>query len=437
MPSDAHISKVLAREILDSRGFPTIETEVHLAGGAIGRAAVPSGASTGSREALELRDNDPDRFEGKGVTQAVFNVNTEIASMLQDRDAMAQHDIDTAMVRLDGTTTKERLGANAILSASLAVARAASVAKNMPLFRHIAELHDNPNPDRLPVPQMNILNGGAHADNSIDFQEFMVLPVGLSSFSDALRAGVEIFHQLRKVLIQNKSQTGVGDEGGFAPDLPSNEAALEIILDAISKTVYQLPQDISLGLDLASSEFYRDGKYVLGASNQSYSTSEFIDLIEEWVGRAPIISIEDPLAEDDWEGWAALTRLLGGRVQVTGDDLFVTNPKFLERGIDQGVGNSILIKVNQIGTLSETLAAVHLAQANRYGVTVSHRSGETEDTTIADLAVGVGAEQIKTGSLCRSERVAKYNRLLWIERELGDKARYAGLDAFAHLQASE
>lgn len=436
MPSNAKISKILAREILDSRGFPTLETEVHLTGGAIGRAAVPSGASTGSREALELRDRDPDRYDGKGVTQAVLNVNTEIASLLRDRDAMAQRDIDSAMIGLDGTVPKERLGANAILSASLAVARAASVAKNIPLFRHIAELHDNPSPDRLPVPQMNILNGGAHADNSIDFQEFMVLPVGLSSFSDALRAGVEIFHQLRKVLIQNKSQTGVGDEGGFAPDLPSNEAALEIILDAISKTGYQLPQDIFLGLDLASSEFFKDGKYVLGASNQSYSTSEFIDLIKEWVDRAPIISIEDPLAEDDWEGWAALTKLLGGRVQVTGDDLFVTNPKFLERGIAQGVGNSILIKVNQIGTLSETLAAVRLAQANHYGVTVSHRSGETEDTTIADLAVGVGAEQIKTGSLCRSERVAKYNRLLWIERELGDKARYAGLDAFAHLQAS-
>ena len=435
MSSDSQISKILAREILDSRGFPTIETEVHLAGGAIGRAAVPSGASTGSREALELRDGDPDRYDGKGVTQAVCNVNNEIASLLRDRDAMAQGDIDSAMIGLDGTTTKKRLGANAILSASLAVARAASVAKAIPLFRHIAKLHDNPNPDRLPVPQMNILNGGAHADNSIDFQEFMVLPVGLSSFSDALRAGVEIFHQLRKELIQNKSQTGVGDEGGFAPDLPSNEAALEIILDAISKTGYQLRQDISLGLDLASSEFYRDGKYILGASDQSYSTSEFIDLIKEWIDRAPIISIEDPLAEDDWEGWAALTGLLGGRVQVTGDDLFVTNPKFLERGIDQGVGNSILIKVNQIGTLSETLAAVRLAQANHYGVTVSHRSGETEDTTIADLAVGVGAEQIKTGSLCRSERVAKYNRLLWIERELGDKARYAGLDAFAHLQA--
>ncbi|MBT5190423.1 MAG: phosphopyruvate hydratase [Proteobacteria bacterium] len=436
MPSNAKISKILAREILDSRGFPTIETEVHLAGGAIGRAAVPSGASTGSREALELRDRDPDRYDGKGVTQAVFNVNTEIASLLRDRDAMAQPDIDSAMIGLDGTPTKERLGANAILSASLAVARAASVAKNIPLFRHISELHDNPNPDRLPVPQMNILNGGAHADNSIDFQEFMVLPVGLSSFSDALRAGVEIFHQLRKVLIQNKSQTGVGDEGGFAPDLPSNEAGLEIILDAISKTGYQLPQDIALGLDLASSEFYQDGKYVLGASNQSYSTIEFIDLIKEWIDRAPIISIEDPLAEDDWEGWAALTKLLGGRVQVTGDDLFVTNSKFLERGIDQGVGNSILVKVNQIGTLSETLATVRLAQANHYGVTVSHRSGETEDTTIADLAVGVGAEQIKTGSLCRSERVAKYNRLLWIERELGDQARYAGLNAFAHLQAS-
>ena len=434
MSSDSQISKILAREILDSRGFPTLETEVHLTGGAIGRAAVPSGASTGSREALELRDRDPDRYDGKGVTQAVLNVNTEIASLLRDRDAMAQRDIDSAMIGLDGTVPKERLGANAILSASLAVARAASVAKNIPLFRHIADLHDNPSPDRLPVPQMNILNGGAHADNSIDFQEFMVLPVGLSSFSDALRAGVEIFHQLRKVLIQNKSQTGVGDEGGFAPDLPSNEAALEIILDALSKTGYQLPQDIFLGLDLASSEFFKDGKYVLGASNQSYSTSEFIDLIKEWVDRAPIISIEDPLAEDDWEGWAALTDLLGGRVQVTGDDLFVTNPKFLERGIAQGVGNSILIKVNQIGTLSETLAAVRLAQANHYGVTVSHRSGETEDTTIADLAVGVGAEQIKTGSLCRSERVAKYNRLLWIERELGDKARYAGLDAFAHLQ---
>lgn len=436
MPSNTKISKILAREILDSRGFPTLETEVHLTGGAIGRAAVPSGASTGSREALELRDRDPDRYDGKGVTQAVLNVNTEIASLLRDRDAMAQRDIDSAMIGLDGTVPKERLGANAILSVSLAVARAASVAKNIPLFRHIAELHDNPSPDRLPVPQMNILNGGAHADNSIDFQEFMVLPVGLSSFSDALRAGVEIFHQLRKVLIQNKSQTGVGDEGGFAPDLPSNEAALEIILDAISKTGYQLPQDIFLGLDLASSEFFKDGKYVLGASNQSYSTSEFIDLIKEWVDRAPIISIEDPLAEDDWEGWAALTKLLGGRVQVTGDDLFVTNPKFLERGIAQGVGNSILIKVNQIGTLSETLTAVRLAQANHYGVTVSHRSGETEDTTIADLAVGVGAEQIKTGSLCRSERVAKYNRLLWIERELGDKARYAGLDAFAHLHAS-
>ena len=436
MAMTTKIVAVRAREILDSRGFPTLETEVHLDSGVIGTAAVPSGASTGSREALELRDQDPDRFLGKGVQQAVTHVNEQLSKLLTGQPAEDQKALDEAMIALDGTENKGRLGANAVLSVSLAAAHAASKALQIPLFRHLASLHGNVDPSRLPVPQMNILNGGAHADNNVDFQEFMVLPTGAESFHQALRMGAEIFHHLKHKLSAQGLQTAVGDEGGFAPDLASNEEAVIIILSAIQAAGYRIPNDVQLGLDIASSEFFEDGAYRLTSGTSAFSSVEFIGLIEEWVKRFPIISIEDPLDEGDWEGWEKLTHRLGQTVQLTGDDLFVTNPAILREGVTRGVANSILIKVNQIGTLSETLEAVRFAQQNGYGVTVSHRSGETEDTTIADLAVAVGAEQIKTGSLCRSERVAKYNRLLWIERELGASARYAGAQAFAHLDRS-
>ena len=427
------VTEVLAREILDSRGFPTLEAEVTLAGGAVGRAAVPSGASTGKREALELRDGDPDRFRGKGVLTAVKHVNQEIAQSLMGQDAADQKRLDERMMRLDGTPNKERLGANAILAASLASAKAAAQGLGVALYEHIGRLHSNPDPSRLPVPQMNILNGGAHADNSIDFQEFMVLPVGVVSFREAVRCGAEIFHQLRENLIAEGLQTGVGDEGGFAPDFPSNEAGLQAVLSAVEQSGYVISSDVLLGLDLASSEFFEEGRYHLRSESKSYDSSEFVAIVSDLARRLPVISLEDPLAEDDWKGWIALTEELGTSVQLTGDDLFVTNTAILKRGIEQRAANSILIKVNQIGTLSETLEAVALAQDNGFGVTVSHRSGETEDTTIADLAVGVGAGQIKTGSLCRAERTAKYNRLLRIEEQLGSKGSYAGRLAFPQL----
>ena len=427
------ITEVLAREILDSRGFPTLEAEVTLAGGAVGRAAVPSGASTGKREALELRDGDPDRFRGKGVLTAVKHVNQEISQCLKGRDAADQSRLDERMIGLDGTPNKERLGANAILAASLASAKAAAQGLGIALYEHIGRLHGNLDPTRLPVPQMNILNGGAHADNRIDFQEFMVLPVGVVSFKEAVRCGVEIFHQLRENLIAAGLQTGVGDEGGFAPDFPSNEAGLQAVLGAVEQSGYVISSDVLLGLDLASSEFFEKDRYHLRSESKSYSSSEFVAIISDLARRLPVISLEDPLAEDDWKGWIALTEELGASVQLTGDDLFVTNTAILKRGIEQRAANSILIKVNQIGTLSETLEAVALAQDNDFGVTVSHRSGETEDTTIADLAVGVGAGQIKTGSLCRAERTAKYNRLLRIEEQLGSKGSYAGRLAFPQL----
>ena len=432
-PSSLAISQVHAREILDSRGFPTLEAEVTLQSGIVGRAAVPSGASTGKREALELRDGDSTRFNGKGVSRAVANVNGEIKQCLVGRDASDQRQVDEQLLSLDGTPNKERLGANALLAASLATVRAAARGLGKGLFDHIGTLHGNLSPARLPVPQMNILNGGAHADNSIDFQEFMVLPVGSNTFGEALRCGVEIFHQLRAELKAQGLQTAVGDEGGFAPDFPSNEAALQAVLQAVERSGYMPSEDVFLGLDLASSEFFSGGQYRLQSEEHSYTTGEFINLISELTDRIPILSLEDPLDEDDWEGWVTLTKKLGQTVQLTGDDLFVTNPGILEKGIDLQAANSILIKVNQIGTLSETLDAVRLAQSNGYTVTVSHRSGETEDTTIADLAVGVGADQIKTGSLCRSERTAKYNRLLRIEEALGDRAVYAGRQAFAQL----
>lgn len=432
-PSSLAISRVHAREILDSRGFPTLEAEVTLEGGAAGRAAVPSGASTGKREALELRDGDPDRFNGKGVTRAVDNVNGEIHQCLAGRDAADQRQIDEQLIALDGSPNKERLGANAMLAASLAAVKAAANGLGQPLYDHIGGLHDNPGPARLPVPQMNILNGGAHADNNIDFQEFMVLPAGAVSFREALRCGVEIFHQLRSELVSQGLQTAVGDEGGFAPDFPSNEAGLQAVLQAVAQSGYTISQDVLLGLDLASSEFFEESRYLLRSEGQSYDTSEFITFISDLTDRIPIISLEDPLDEEDWDGWVTLTQKIGQNVQLTGDDLFVTNPDILEKGINLKAANSILIKVNQIGTLSETLDAVRLAQSNGYAVTVSHRSGETEDTTIADLAVGVGADQIKTGSLCRSERTAKYNRLLRIEETLGEGATYAGRNAFRQL----
>ena len=427
------VTQVLAREILDSRGFPTLEAEVTLAGGAVGRAAVPSGASTGKREALELRDGDPDRFRGKGVLTAVKHVNQEIAQSLMGQDAADQRRLDERMMGLDGTPNKERLGANAILAASLASAKAAAQGLGVALYEHIGRLHSNSDPSRLPVPQMNILNGGAHADNSIDFQEFMVLPVGVVSFREAVRCGAEIFHQLRENLIAEGLQTGVGDEGGFAPDFPSNEAGLQAVLSAVEQSGYVISSDVLLGLDLASSEFFEEGRYHLRSESKSYDSSEFVAIVSDLARRLPVISLEDPLAEDDWKGWIALTEELGASVQLTGDDLFVTNTAILKRGIEQRAANSILIKVNQIGTLSETLEAVALAQDNGFGITVSHRSGETEDTTIADLAVGVGAGQIKTGSLCRAERTAKYNRLLRIEEQLDSKGSYAGRLAFPQL----
>lgn len=424
------IKSILAREILDSRGNPTVEADVTLADGAFGRAVAPSGASTGTLEALELRDGDKQRYLGKGVTKAVHNANTVIADALNGKDALDQRAIDQLMLDLDGTENKSKLGANAILAVSLAVSKAAAASKGVPLYAYYAELFGN-DTYAMPVPQMNIINGGEHADNSIDFQEFMILPTGLPTFGDALRAGAEVFHSLKKVLSEMGLSTAVGDEGGFAPNLESNEAAVGIIMKAIENAGYVPGKDIMIGLDVASTEFYSDGKYTLSAEGKSLNSKEFAEYLEAWVRKYPIITIEDGMAEDDWDGWADLTQRVGSDIQLTGDDLFVTNTKILKQGIEKGVANSILIKFNQIGSLSETFDAIKMAHDAGYKATISHRSGETEDTTIADLAVATAAGQIKTGSLCRSDRVAKYNQLLRIEQELGDKAIYPGIKSFS------
>jgi enolase len=423
MPST--ITRVHALEILDSRGNPTLSVEVGLASGRVGRAAVPSGASTGAREALELRDGDPKRYGGKGVTRAVANVNGEIANAVANFTLAGleeQKALDDALRALDGTETKSRLGANALLGVSLAAAHAAAAETELPLYRWVG----GASADLLPAPMMNVLNGGAHADNNVDLQEFMLYPVGAPSFSEALRWGAEVFHQLRGVLHEKGYATSVGDEGGFAPNLSSNREAIELVLVAIEQAGYRPGEQIGIALDPASSEFYRDGAYHLTGEGTRLSSEAMIDFWTDWLARYPILSIEDGLAEDDWEGWTALTERLGDRVQLVGDDLFVTNPAILKQGIERGAANAILIKVNQIGTLTETLEAMRLAREAGYASVVSHRSGETEDTTIADLAVATGAGQLKTGSLCRTDRVAKYNRLLWIEQELGAGARYAG-----------
>ncbi len=428
----AEITRITAREILDSRGNPTVEAEVQLKDGTLGWAAVPSGASTGTLEALELRDGDGKRYLGKGVLQAVANVNGEIQDALLGRDAQDQTDIDRRMIELDGTQNKQRLGANALLAVSLACAKAAAVGVGQPLYRYLGQLYGAAAGSyQLPVPQMNIINGGAHADNAIDFQEFMILPTGSPTFREALRAGAEVFHALKGVLKERGLSTAVGDEGGFAPDIESNEAAVGVLVDAIRRAGYEPGKDVLLGLDVASSEFYADGTYRLEAEERSFDSQGFAGYLEGWVDRYPIVSVEDGMAEQDWDGWSDLTRRVGGRVQLTGDDLFVTNTEILKKGIEKGVANSILIKLNQIGTLTETLAAIRMAQDAGYRATVSHRSGETEDTTIADLAVATNCGQIKTGSLCRSERVAKYNRLLRIEAELGDAAHYPGAQVFS------
>lgn len=428
------ITSVHAREILDSRGNPTVECDVR-AGGAVGRAAVPSGASTGQREALELRDGDPKRYLGKGVLKAVANVNGEIAKMLVGRD-LDQRAIDTAMIELDGTPTKSRLGANALLSVSMAAARAAAAAAGQPLYRALAQISGTTPADKyvLPAPMMNILNGGAHADSSVDFQEFMVMPLGALSFAEALRAGTEIFHALRGILKKAGHSTGVGDEGGFAPNLRSNREALDVVLEAIGKTGLRAGTDVYLALDVASSELWDNGKYVFKKSGEATRTpAQMVELYAEWVRQYPIISIEDGVAEGDWEGWQALTTAIGDRVQLVGDDVFVTNPEILRKGIAEGVGNALLVKLNQIGTVSETLDAIAMAREARYATIISHRSGETEDSTIADLAVATSAGQIKTGSASRSDRTAKYNQLLRIEEELGSGARYAGLSAIRQV----
>jgi len=426
------ISDIHAREILDSRGNPTIEADVILKSGARGRAAVPSGASTGEREALELRDNDPKRYLGKGVRQACTNANGEIRKALLGKDAREQSAIDEVMIELDGTPTKSRLGANALLAVSLATARAAAANANLPLYRYLNGLAGAV-PMQMPVPMMNIINGGVHADNNIDFQEFMILPVGAPSFSEALRAATEVFHALKKILQGMKLNTAVGDEGGFAPDLKSNEEALQVILRGIEKAGYKAGADIALGMDVASSEFNKNGKYEFASDSSSLTADQFTDLLAAWVAKYPIISIEDGCGENDWTGWAMLSDKLGKKIQLVGDDLFVTNTEILAEGIKNGIANSILIKVNQIGTLSETLAAISMARQAGYTAVISHRSGETEDAFIADLAVATGTGQIKTGSLSRSDRVAKYNQLLRIEEELGSAAVYPGRKAFKML----
>jgi len=423
------IVDVRAFEVLDSRGNPTVMAEVTLDNDAVGVACAPSGASTGSREALELRDNDPSRYLGKGVLKAVGNINGPIRDLLLGHDVCDQQGIDQRMIEADGTENKGEFGANAILAVSLAAAKAAASASGIPLYQHIANLAGNEQMT-MPVPMMNILNGGEHADNNVDIQEFMIQPVSATTFSDALRMGAEIFHHLKKVLSSRGLATAVGDEGGFAPNLPSNAAALDIIAEAVEVAGYKLDSDITLALDCAASEFYKDGRYNLQGEGRQFNSSEFADYLGDLCNQHPIISIEDGLDESDWEGWATLTQKLGDRIQLVGDDLFVTNTKILERGIREKIGNSILIKFNQIGSLSETLDAIAMARNAGYTAVISHRSGETEDATIADLAVGTGAGQIKTGSLCRSDRVAKYNRLLRIEAALGLTAPYRGRDEF-------
>jgi enolase len=424
------IKSLHAREILDSRGNPTLEAEVRLASGAFGRAAVPSGASTGSREAIELRDGDPKRFLGRGVQGAVGNVNGTIARALAGFDAADQEVLDRRLIELDGSPNKGKLGANALLGVSLAAAHAMAAHHGQPLWQRLAQSSVL----QIPVPMMNIVNGGAHADNSVDMQEFMIVPWGRESFAESLRCGVEIFHTLKSVLKKRGLSTAVGDEGGFAPDLPSNEAAIEVILEAIEKSGYRAGQDVSLALDTASSEFFRDGRYHLESEGKSYEPDAFAEYLAGWVRQYPIVSVEDGMAEDDWDGWATLTRLVGERCQLVGDDLYVTNTEIFRRGIELGITNSILIKLNQIGTLTETLEAIAMAEAAGFSAVISHRSGETEDTTIADLAVATTATQIKTGSLCRSDRVAKYNQLLRIEEALGPRGRFAGRGAFSHIR---
>ena len=427
----ATIKNIRAREVLDSRGNPTIEADVELDSGVMGSACAPSGASTGSREALELRDKDPSRYLGKGVLKAVQNVNTEIRQALLGHDAADQQALDEVMLDLDGTENKSKLGANAILAVSLAAAKAAATDAGLPLYAHIANLNGSSGIYSLPVPMMNIVNGGEHADNNVDIQEFMVQPTGAASFSEALRYGAEIFHALKSVLKKQGLSTAVGDEGGFAPNLPSNAAALDSILQAIEIAGFRPGTDIHLALDCAASEFYEDGKYLLKGENKSFDSGQFADYLQGLSENYPILSIEDGMDESDWEGWAKLSAQIGDKVQLVGDDLFVTNTKILQRGIDESIANSILIKFNQIGSLTETLAAINMAKAADYTAVISHRSGETEDTTIADLAVATAAGQIKTGSLCRSDRVAKYNRLLRIEEELGSNSVFNGIKEFS------
>ena len=420
------IIDIRGREIMDSRGNPTVEADVILESGAMGRAAVPSGASTGQREAVELRDGDKLRYLGKGVLNAVAAVNGELRDAVIGMDVTEQQKIDAKMIAVDGTANKSRLGANALLAISMATARAAANEAGIPLYRYLGGNEANV----MPVPMMNIINGGSHADNSVDLQEFMIVPVGAPNITEAVRYGAEIFHALKTVLSDRGLNTAVGDEGGFAPDLPSNEAAIEVILEAISNAGYEAGKDIMLGIDAASSEFYKDGLYVLASENRSLTSVEFVDLLESWVDKYPILTIEDGMDENDWDGWKLLTERVGERTQLVGDDLFVTNTEILQQGINKGVANSILIKVNQIGTLTETLAAIDMAKKAGYTAVISHRSGETEDTTIADLAVATNAGQIKTGSLSRSDRVAKYNQLIRIESELADAATYPGIKAF-------
>ena len=424
------IVDIVGREILDSRGNPTVECDVLLESGVMGRAAVPSGASTGSREANELRDGDPKRYLGKGVMRAVEHVNTEISEAVLGLDASEQAFLDRTLIDLDGTDNKSRLGANAILSVSMAVARAAAEESGLPLYRYFGGSGGM----QLPVPMMNVINGGAHANNNLDLQELMIIPVGAPTFREAVRYGAEVFHALKKIIHGKNMSTAVGDEGGFAPSVANHEAAIQLILEAIDKAGYTAGEQIAIGLDCAASEFYKDGKYVLGSENLTLSAPEWTDILATWVDKYPIISIEDGMAENDWDGWKHLTDRLGSKVQIVGDDLFVTNTAILKEGIDKRIANSILIKINQIGTLTETFAAIEMAKRAGYTAVISHRSGETEDSTIADIAVGTNAGQIKTGSLSRSDRMAKYNQLLRIEEDLGDMAQYPGRAAFYNLK---
>jgi len=426
----AAIVDLIGREIIDSRGNPTVECDVLLESGVMGRAAVPSGASTGSREAIELRDGDKSRYLGRGVLNAVEHINTEISEALMGLDASEQSFIDQALIELDGTENKSRLGANAMLAVSMAVAKAAAEQTGLPLYRYFG----GAGPMQLPVPMMNVINGGAHANNNIDLQEFMIIPVGAPSFREAVRYGAEVFHSLKKLIHDQNMSIAVGDEGGFAPNVANHEAAIQLILKAIEAAGYEPGTQVALGLDCASSEFFKNGKYELSGEKLSLSSKDFTHLLASWCDKYPIISIEDGCAENDWDGWAYQTEVLGKRVQLVGDDLFVTNTKILKEGISKGIANSILIKINQIGTLSETFAAIEMAKRSNYTAVVSHRSGETEDTTIADLSVGTNALQIKTGSMSRTDRTAKYNQLLRIEEDLGDAARYPGRDAFYNLR---